>query len=161
MDFEQAMQYAEDKHKGQYRQGGLEYVTHPIEVANMIREKGLTDEMVMTALFHDLLEDTDATEADILALSNDVVLDAVKRLTKVEGYQMDAYIQGIRDNEIAKLVKLADRIHNLRHCNVTSEAFKKRYLEETETYFVDLARDTIFEKELMEALEALRMMVKG
>ena len=156
MDFDKALTYIEEKHSGQFRHGGLEYVTHPVEVANMIREKGLPDDYIMTALFHDLLEDTDATESEILSLSNAQVLEAVKLLTKYDGYVMAEYIAKIRANEMALLVKLADRIHNLRHCNVTSDAFKLRYLKESEAYFVDMCRGTIFEQELLEALEALR-----
>ncbi len=83
-----AYQYAEEKHRGQYRKGGEPYITHPLAVAKILREKGFGIDYQITALFHDLLEDTDASEEMIEKLGGKNVLKAVKLLTKSDGYNM-------------------------------------------------------------------------
>jgi (p)ppGpp synthase/HD superfamily hydrolase len=109
-----ALEFATQKHKGQLRKGGLDYITHPIAGANILKEKGYGEEEQIVGLFHDLLEDTDATEEQILAIGGERVLAAVKLLTKKKGYQMAEYIAGIKSDPLAKIVKAADRLHNLR-----------------------------------------------
>ena len=61
--------FAYRKHKGQYRVGGEPYITHPIRVAEILRERGYGIDYQMVGLCHDLLEDTDATEQEIEAHS--------------------------------------------------------------------------------------------
>ena len=99
--YDNALRFAAEKHKGQFRIGGAEYITHPMAVAEIVREKGKNIDCQIAALFHDLLEDTDATENEILALSNENVLEAVKLLTKQKGYVMESYVSAIRKNEMA------------------------------------------------------------
>lgn len=148
--------YAMEKHKGQKRMGGKAYITHPIEVAGILEKKGYDWTYVQTALFHDLLEDTDATEEDLLQLSSERVVQAVILLTKRKGYKTDDYIEELSKNDISKAVKLADRLHNLLSAVVAKDSFKKRYIEETERYYIDLAKGTVFEKEMESALQALK-----
>ncbi|MDO4831254.1 MAG: hypothetical protein Q4A46_07240, partial [Clostridia bacterium] len=93
----------------------------------------------IAALFHDLLEDTDATENEILALSNENVLEAVKLLTKQKGYVMESYVSAIRKNEMAFSVKGADRLHNLRCAFACDEDFKRRYILETVDWYLDFS----------------------
>lgn len=147
--YEEALAFATKKHEGQTRRGGKPYITHPMAVAETVLSWGYDEEYALAALFHDLLEDTDATEEEILSLSSAAVLDAVKRLTKEEGYQMDRYIAAIKENEIARTVKAADRLHNLRCAVVCDESFKKRYIRETRAWYMD------FSPEIGEALTAL------
>lgn len=156
MNIEHATQFAIEKHTGQKRLGGEDYVTHPIAVSQMMLDKNLPQEMVIAALFHDLLEDTDATEAEILELSNQQVLDAVKLLTKNKGYKMETYIMNIQNNDIALAVKLADRIHNLNSAGIADEKFRRKYVAETEAYYLALSNGTVFEAEMMEAYMRLR-----
>lgn len=69
---------------------------------------------------------------------------------------MAKYIFDIKDHPIAKMVKLADRLHNLLSAVVAKEAFRKRYIAETEQCYVDLAKDTPFEEDIRVALDALK-----
>jgi (p)ppGpp synthase/HD superfamily hydrolase len=129
--------FATQKHEGQTRKLGEPYITHPIAVAEMMVEKGLSEDYVIAALFHDLLEDTDATEKEISDIGGEAVLAAVKLLTKEKSYQMDSYIAKIKENPIARAVKAADRIHNLSCAHVCSEGFKLRYIKESIDYYLD------------------------
>lgn len=137
--YEQALGFAREKHKGQYRVGGEEYITHPMAVAEIVREKGFGIDTQITALFHDLLEDTDAKEDEILRYGNESILAAVKLLTKYEGYVMAEYVAAIRQNEMAFAVKGADRLHNLRCALVCDPDFKRRYIFETVDWYLDFA----------------------
>ncbi|GAB0167699.1 HD domain-containing protein [Lysinibacillus sp. CTST325] len=149
--------FAKEKHEGQIRIGGKPYISHPVEVASILEEKGFLDaKYVITALFHDLLEDTDASEQEIFFYGGKDVLTAVKILTKSKGYKMELYIQNIRNNPIAKMVKLADRLHNLLCALVANEKFRKRYVKETEEFYLDLAKCTPFEEDILMALSALK-----
>ena len=115
----------------------------------------------MAGLFHDLLEDTDSTYDEIVSYSNLEVALAVKLVTKEKGYDMDEYMARIKNNDVARMVKIADRVHNLSEAIYGSLAFKKKYVKETEAYFIDLAKDTVFETELNEVLEKIKEAVKA
>lgn len=147
--YEQALRFAREKHKGQYRIGGEEYITHPVAVAEIVRQNGYGIDYRIAALFHDLLEDTDATESEILAYGNEEILKAVKLLTKKKGYDMAEYVAGIRNNKIAFAVKAADRLHNLRCALVTDTEFKRKYIYETVDWYLD------FSPEIPKAVKAL------
>jgi len=149
LDFKKALEFATLKHSGQYRKGGLPYITHPIAVSEMLKEQGFGIDYRIAGLFHDLLEDTDATEAELQALSNMEVAEAVKLLTKQPGYVMDEYIQGIKQNEMAFAVKAADRLHNLRCSLEAEENFRRKYIAETKRWYMD------FSTEIPQALQAV------
>ena len=135
--FLKALEFTIIKHDGQYRVGGLPYVTHPMSVSELVRSAGYGIEYRITGLFHDLLEDTDATEDEIRNLGGEKVLEAVKLLTKKKGYIMSEYVAGIRSNPIAFVVKGADRLHNLRSAFDTDEDFRRRYILETIDWYLD------------------------
>ena len=124
---QRALQFATEKHKGQKRIGGDDYITHPVAVCEIVKNLGFGEDYQIAALFHDLLEDTNATEKEILEYGNEEVLKAVKLLTKQDGFDMAEYVGGIKTNDIALKVKTADRLHNLQSALVTSVEFKKRY----------------------------------
>ena len=150
----QALAFASEKHKGQKRIGGADYITHPIAVFNMVKERGYHEDYQIAALFHDLLEDTDATEEEILQYGNQEILEAVKLLTKEKGYVMSEYIGKIKNNEIAFAVKAADRLHNLQCAIVTDEEFKRKYILETVDWYMDFSADIRKAvKKLAESLE--------
>jgi (p)ppGpp synthase/HD superfamily hydrolase len=149
-----ALNFATEKHKGQKRIGGDDYIMHPIAVCEMVKEQGLDENYQIAALFHDLLEDTDATENEILEYSNHEVLNAVKLLTKEKGYDMQKYIADIKDNPIAFAVKSADRLHNLQCALVTSAEFKRKYILETVDWYLDFSKEIkIAVKTLAESLD--------
>ena len=132
-----ALAYATAKHNGQTRKEGVPYITHPIAVAEILEKKGYGEDYIIAGLFHDLLEDTDATESEILELSNESVLCAVKLLTKQSGYNMREYIDGIKRNPIAFAVKAADRLHNLQCAPAASVEFRKKYISESREWYLD------------------------
>lgn len=144
-----ALEYATLKHEGQFRIGGKPYITHPIGVAEIVRKKGYDRVYQITALFHDLLEDTDATEEEILKYGNEQVLEAVQLLTKPKNYVMKEYVEGVRSNDIAFVVKAADRLHNLLSAVETNENFKRKYILETIEWYFD------FDPEIVEATKHL------
>ena len=155
MDFEKAIEFIKQKHSGQKRKQGTPYYTHPVAVAELLKEKGFSLEYQIAGLFHDLLEDTDATIEEIINLSNKDVAEAVKLVTKIEGYIMKDYIENIKMNDMAKMVKLADRIHNLSESSSGSFEFQEKYIKETKDWFIDLAKGTVFEEELNAELNNL------
>ena len=150
-----AIEFATQKHKGQKRIGGNDYISHPIAVYEMVKKQGYDEDFQITALFHDLLEDTNATEEEILFYGNQNVLTAVKLLTKEKGYDMKTYIDGIKSNPIAFAVKSADRLHNLQCALVTSTEFKRKYILETVDWYLDFSKEIkIAVKTLADSLDA-------
>ena len=147
--YDNALRFAAEKHKGQFRIGGDEYITHPMAVAEIVKRQGYGIDVQIAALFHDLLEDTNAKESEILFYGNAEILKAVKLLTKQKGYDMAEYVAGIRQNEMAFAVKAADRLHNLRCALVTDTEFKRKYIFETVDWYLD------FSPEIPKAVKAL------
>lgn len=147
--YDNALRFAAEKHKGQFRIGGAEYITHPMAVAEIVKRQGYGIDIQITALFHDLLEDTNAKESEILFYGNEEILKAVKLLTKQKGYDMAEYVAGIRQNKTAFAVKAADRLHNLRCALVTDTEFKRKYIFETVDWYLD------FSPEIPKAVKAL------
>ncbi|MBO5928034.1 MAG: bifunctional (p)ppGpp synthetase/guanosine-3',5'-bis(diphosphate) 3'-pyrophosphohydrolase [Clostridia bacterium] len=134
-----ALSFATEKHKGQKRIGGSDYITHPIAVCEMMKNNGYGEDYQITALFHDLLEDTDAKEEEILKYGNKEILTAVKLLTKQKSYDMKEYVSAIKNNEMAFKVKAADRLHNLQSAFLTSVEFKRKYILETVDWYLDFS----------------------
>ena len=146
-----ALELAQRKHAGQFRIGGEAYITHPRAVAELVRGWGYGIDCQIAALFHDLLEDTDAAETDITELGGRQVLEAVLALTKRAGCRMEEYVAGIRANPMAKIVKAADRLHNLRCAAAADEAFRKRYIQETRAWYMDFSPEIPGAVEMLEA----------
>ena len=144
-----ALAFASEKHSGQLRIGDDPYITHPVAVAEIVGHWGYGTDYQIAALFHDLLEDTDATEGQIEALGGRRVLQTVRLLTKQPGYVMSEYVAAIKADPMAKVIKAADRLHNLRCAVVASDDFKRRYIRETADWYLDLS------PEILPALKAL------
>ena len=149
-----ALTFAKEKHNGQKRIGGDDYITHPIAVMEIVKSRGFDESFQIAALFHDLLEDTDATEEEILKYGSPEILKAVKLLTKKKGYDMWEYINAIKQNPIAFSVKAADRLHNLQCAIITDEEFKRKYILETVDWYLD------FSPEIRKAVKRLAESLK-
>ena len=112
----------------------MPYVFHPFHLAEQMEDETTT----IVALLHDVVEDTRYTFKHIKKLGfGDEVIDALKLLTHEEGVEYMEYVKKIKDNPIAKKVKLADLLHNsdiTRLDNVDEKALKRRekYLQAIE-----------------------------
>ncbi len=148
--FEKALAFATEKHQGQTRKGGEPYIMHPVAVAQLLKEQDCDEDTQICGLFHDLLEDTDATEEEICQYGNEAILEAVRLLTKQKGYRMAVYIAAIKANPMAKAVKAADRLHNLRCAIDTDEAFRHRYIRESRDWYLDFSPTILPAVEVLE-----------
>ena len=149
-----ALIFAKEKHNGQKRIGGDDYITHPIAVCEIVKSQGFDKNYQIVALFHDLLEDTDATEEEILKYGSPEILESVNLLTKKKGYDMAEYISAIKLNSIAFAVKTADRLHNLQCAIITDEEFKRKYILETVDWYLG------FSPEIRKAVKRLAESLK-
>lgn len=104
-----ALAIAKKAHAGQVDKAGVDYIQHPLYVASQVK----TEQEKTVALLHDVIEDSDVTVEDLLAsgLSNEVVT-AVQILTKKEGQSYQEYLEKVKSNNLARVVKLADLKHN-------------------------------------------------
>lgn len=103
-----AMRIAYQAHHGQYDYNGIPYIFHPFHLAEQ-----MDDEIsCCVALLHDIVEDTDVTLEDLQKEFPNTVTDAVALMTHTDGIEYFNYVRAIKDNPIAKKVKLADIAHN-------------------------------------------------
>jgi hypothetical protein len=111
---EKAKDVATWAHSGQFRLGGMPYITHPEAVANMLMNAGESEEVVATAWLHDVVEDTQVTLEDLRAHGfPESVVMAVEVITKVKGEWYYDYLDRVLSNVIATKVKTVDMMHNL------------------------------------------------
>ena len=139
------------------RKQGTPYYLHPFAVSELLKNKGFGVEYQITGLLHDLREDADVTYAEIVQICNVEIADAVELLTKNPGYSMQEYIKGISENDIAKMTKLADRIHNLSEIHLAPLEFREEYVAETKEWYIDLAKGTCFEEDLNSVLRKVEL----
>ena len=132
MELDNYIEFIKKKHNGQTRIQGTPYYMHPLEVSSILDQKGFPKDYQIAGLFHDLLEDTDTTYEELVKISNKEIANAVKLVTKEKGYVMSEYMNRIKQNDMARMVKLADRLHNLSETHLASLKFKERYIKETE-----------------------------
>jgi guanosine-3',5'-bis(diphosphate) 3'-pyrophosphohydrolase len=141
---------AERAHQGQYRRTGDPYITHPLAVARILAGYGLDAESVAAALLHDALEDTDLTLGEVRAGFGDTVADLIDGVTKLDrisfGNIEEAQAATIRKMVIAMardvrvlLIKLADRLHNVRTLHALPEEKQLRIAAQTLDVYAPLA----------------------
>ena len=99
---------AYEAHKDQYDKSGLPYITHPLHLTEYMDDEYTT----VTALLHDVVEDTDITLDDLAKEFPEEVIEAIKLLTHQKGIPYMDYVAKIKTNDIAKTVKIADLEHN-------------------------------------------------
>ena len=120
-----AYDYGERMHEGQFRQSGEPYFTHPVAVAAILTEMRLDDATIVTALLHDTIEDTKSTYGELVSLFGKDVAELVDGVTKLTNLQLSStetkqaenfrklFMAMSKDLRVI-LVKLADRLHNMR-----------------------------------------------
>lgn len=154
-----AFSYAEAKHKGQKRLSGEEYIVHPYEVATILADLELDVDTIAAALLHDVIEDTDTTRADLESEFGSKIAELVDGVTKlgsidfsklpegdVQEAKFKSMIEDLRKFFLAMakdirvvIIKLADRLHNMRTLDALTPANQKRISRETLEIFAPLA----------------------
>ncbi len=121
---QKAYLYAKEKHKNQKRKSGEEYIVHPLNVAFIVAQMGLDTETICAALLHDVVEDTDSTYQDIKKEFSEEIAELVEGVTKItqmfetnEEKQAENFkklFTAMEKDIRVILLKLADRLHNVR-----------------------------------------------
>ena len=106
---EKAYEIAKKAHLGQIDKAGEDYIKHPEKVASFVK----TDEEKAVAYLHDVIEDTELTLEDLREYGfSEEVLKAVDVITKKKGQDYQTYLNSVKENKLARVVKLADLRHN-------------------------------------------------
>lgn len=147
---EQAYLYAARAHAGQLRASGEDYIIHPLGVAIVLAEIGLDTDAIVAALLHDVVEDTDVTLAEIEEKFGSTVarlVDGVTKLSRLEDLnRQERQAENLRKMFLAMaedlrviLIKLADRLHNMRTLSYQPPEKQKETALETRDIFAPLA----------------------
>lgn len=144
---ESAYEYAKKMHEGQKRASGEPYYTHPVEVASILADMRMDEGTIVTAILHDTLEDTQATYEDLKKKFGVEVADLVNGVSKltriesqtIEGKQAENFrklLLAMSEDIRVLIVKLADRLHNMRTIDAIKSPDKRRRiaLETLEIY---------------------------
>jgi len=142
---------AAEAHDGVVRKSGEFYIFHPLEVAHTLAELHMDADTICAALLHDVIEDTDYTKADLAKKFGAVVADLVDGVTKLAGGEFtsrqEASAASFHKMMLAMtqdfrvvLIKLADRLHNVKTLGVRKADAKRRIAQETLDIHVPLAR---------------------
>ena len=142
--------YAEQAHDGQRRRSGEAYVTHPLAVANILADMHMDHQSLMAAMLHDVIEDTGIPKEALTAQFGETVaelVDGVSKLTQMD-FQTKAEAQAENFQKMAMamardirviLVKLADRLHNMRTLEVLAGEKRRRIAKETLEIYAPIA----------------------
>lgn len=152
LDFiRKAFDFAYDKHEGQMRKSGEPYIGHPVQVAMTLSEYRVDPSTIVAGLLHDILEDTDATYAEVKTLFGEEIADIVEGLTKLHllHYEGTKASEQVRNHQkmvlaMAKdirviFVKLADRLNNMRTLSHLDHERQIRISRETLDIFAPIA----------------------
>ncbi|MGB7316556.1 MAG: bifunctional (p)ppGpp synthetase/guanosine-3',5'-bis(diphosphate) 3'-pyrophosphohydrolase [Planktotalea sp.] len=145
-----AFEYGERMHDGQFRHSGEPYFTHPIAVASILAEQKLDDATLITALLHDTIEDTKSTFSEVASIFGDEIAILVDGVTKLTNLQLSSSETKQAENfrklfmAMAKdlrviLVKLADRLHNMRTIKAMRPEKQVQKARETMDIYAPLA----------------------
>ena len=123
---EKAYKIAKKAHLGQVDKAGEDYIKHPEKVASFVK----TDEEKAVAYLHDVIEDTELTLEDLREYGfSEEVLKAVDVITKKKGQDYQTYLNSVKENKLARVVKLADLRHNsdlTRLINITEKDIERK-----------------------------------
>ena len=142
--------YAEQAHDGQKRRSGEPYVTHPLAVAGILSEMHMDAQSLMAAMLHDVIEDTEVEKEAITAQFGEAVaelVDGVSKLTQIEfASKAEAQAENFQKMVLAMaedirviLVKLSDRLHNMRTLGVLRPDKRRRIARETLDIYAPIA----------------------
>ena len=146
-----AYEFAKQQHGDQRRKSGEPYITHPLAVAQIVAEElHLDSESIEAALLHDVIEDTPATYEDVAKLTSPTVADLVEGVSKLTRIQYatkeDEQMENLRKMLIAMskdirviLIKISDRLHNMRTMEYQSPAKQKQKSLETMEIYAPIA----------------------
>ena len=145
-----AFTYADNAHSGQLRKDGSPYITHPLAVAEIVAELELDTDSIIAALLHDCIEDTGSTHEEIAKLFGAVVADLVEGVTKLTRVQYTSKEEEQMENlrkmlmAMAKdirviLIKICDRLHNMRTMEYQSPRKQKEKALETMEIYAPIA----------------------
>ncbi|MBO7378107.1 MAG: bifunctional (p)ppGpp synthetase/guanosine-3',5'-bis(diphosphate) 3'-pyrophosphohydrolase [Clostridia bacterium] len=145
-----AFYFAKEAHTGQKRASGEEYFIHPCAVAQILIDLGMDAATVAAAFLHDTIEDTYVSEGDIKKEFGDEILELVKGVTKLDRIEFKSQEEEQAENfkkifvSMAKdirviIIKLADRLHNMRSLNFLSAERQQRMSKETLDIYAPLA----------------------
>ena len=146
-----AFQVGAQAHEGQERKSGEPYITHPVAVAGILAELGLDAETIIAAILHDTLEDTELSRDALAAEFGEVVAELVDGVTKLDkmrfGSRQEADAESFRKMLLAMardlrviLIKLADRLHNMRTLGAKDADSRRRIARETLEIFAPIAQ---------------------
>jgi len=145
-----AFEFSESAHRGQFRKSGEPYITHPLAVASILSQWRLDAQGLAAALLHDVMEDTSVTKGELEKRFGKPVADMVDGVSKLDQIEFDsreeAQAESFRKMLLAMardvrviLIKLADRLHNMRTLDAMAQSHKKRIAKETLDIYAPIA----------------------
>jgi GTP pyrophosphokinase len=147
---ERAFAFSEHAHQGQFRKSGEPYITHPLAVASILSQWRIDAQGLAAALLHDVMEDTKVTKTEIESSFGKPVADMVDGVSKLDQIEFqsreDAQAENFRKMLLAMaqdvrviLIKLADRLHNMRTLDAMAPTHRKRIAHETLDIYAPIA----------------------
>jgi RelA/SpoT family (p)ppGpp synthetase len=146
----EAYDFGAERHQGQKRVSGEPYITHPVAVADILADLKLDADTMVAAILHDVIEDTPTAKAEIVSIFGQVVADLVDGVSKLDQIQFknrqEAQAESFRKMLFAMvrdirviMVKLADRMHNMRTLGVMPPMKRRRIARETLEIYAPIA----------------------
>jgi len=147
---ETAYHFSEAAHLGQFRASGEPYISHPLAVANILAQLHLDSQALTAALLHDVMEDTEVTKTEITKKFGKPVAELVDGVSKLDRIEFETHEEAQAENfrkmllAMARdvrviLIKLADRLHNMRTLDAVPPAKRKRIARETIDIYAPIA----------------------
>jgi GTP pyrophosphokinase len=145
-----AYHFSEQAHEGQFRKSGEPYISHPLAVANILAQWHLDTQALTAALLHDVMEDTSVTKTEISRNFGRPVAELVDGVSKLDKIEFESHAEAQAENfrkmllAMARdvrviLIKLADRLHNMRTLDAVESEQKRRIARETLEIYAPIA----------------------